>query len=40
MAVAKSQGKYLGLPQINWSNLTPKQQYIIEEIFRNGKTEV
>ncbi|HEK9103978.1 TPA: recombinase family protein [Bacillus pseudomycoides] len=40
IAVAKSQGKHLGRPRINWSNLTSKQQYTIEETYskwKNGK---
>ncbi len=37
IAVAKSQGKHLGRPRINWSNLTSKQQYIIEETYSKWK---
>lgn len=39
IAVAKSQGKHLGRPQMNFSNLSNKQRQIIEENhskWRNG----
>ena len=38
IAVAKSQGKHLGRSQINWSILTPKQQYTIEKTYSKWKS--
>ncbi|MCU5684699.1 recombinase family protein [Bacillus wiedmannii] len=37
IAVAKSQGKHLGRPQLNLSTLTQKQLHIIEETFPKWK---
>ncbi|MGM0867503.1 MAG: recombinase family protein [Bacillota bacterium] len=37
IVVAKSQGKHLGRPQINWFTLTQKQQQIIEETYPDWK---
>ncbi|MBZ5751335.1 recombinase family protein [Metabacillus rhizolycopersici] len=37
IAVAKSQGKHLGRPQMNFSNLSKKQRQIIEENHSNWR---
>ncbi|MFC3886231.1 recombinase family protein [Bacillus songklensis] len=37
IAVAKSQGKHLGRPQVNLSTLSKKQLYIIEETYPKWK---
>ncbi|AJH03063.1 hypothetical protein ASE53_28275 [Bacillus sp. Root11] len=37
LAVAKSQGKHLGRPQLNLSTLSKKQLFIIEETYPKWK---